>query len=1394
MDEANPNVPEIKRHVNVLSKMKAPALRLLWIRARLAELTNDEATINSVIAEARNTAPTGDPDPVNRFAKLQLTSLEIRHEGQWAGLAGQVEKLREQVKGLGKPEEMTPGQVGRLRMLLEQTQRALTIRSAKLPVEGKKAVDGLVNAIEVDLDSVFQQALAEGRNPDVLTYMSYANHLRFRRQSERCLAVIDRALRAAQAQGPRRAGPQLVMGLHTVAAEMILARVEDAERFNKAGAHIQALLDCSDPKFQAFGHLLAGSIELDQSNAANAAGSTPAEPEQKASMAKLRTSALGHLKAAAAALPDVAEAQARYGVALVLSQEPNLGRQYLQHALRLGSLEAQHQVWAAWTILQAGYPEEAEPVVQALFQQVEQGKLPRDMEGTLHLLQGELYQARRTPEYLKKAVEEFDKARAGGQGTMPTAIIRLAQIDVQIGQYDRALKRLEALRAQGQGGEAAEQLTVLILQETGKKPEAYERLHAARKTYPRSPELAGLEAAMLVKDAKPKEADQVLDDFLRVEPDNLKVVMLRAQIQAEGLKNLDKARELLKGLAERSDSSDPMIQLAGFELEQNRLEEAAAIVAKIRARWKEAAAADIIDAQIAIKRGKMGEALEFFTAALKKDPDNKVVQYWKAQLDGRSGAVAEAARAFEDIVRDKPVKEVETGRSLLSAAQSALAGLSLQSRDFDDAIRRFEELKKNNLNGNLPRRDRWMLITAYVNKGQWPLAKREIAAILNDSKEPPTAEERVRGANFYRQQGESATALAQIDYVLQVEPTNPSAVVSRSFILLGSKQPEQAAAILRRAIELTVKEKKEKPPSVFYLMLAAVENETPPAPDALKRALKALDTGLEIHPLAYELVEAKYLAVLATNDPKGALAFVEAKAKEDPKGPFRRMLVEKCREQKEYDQAELLLAELHQEFPDESNLAAALVQVVSLKAAEAAAKNQADRQRELNDRVTTLIREFRTRYPNAVSFLHAECDMAARDGDLNRAITLTHEIDKLDKTSTLGPLLRVRLFSSQGKLREVAQAYTDAIERERGSQQLDLRVQLGQVLLKTGQPDQALRQANLVMDSEKTRGDAILLKARALAETGATPSEKAARRKEAIARLEQAIKANASFNEAYHVLSDIHVKQKDRASAIAVLKQDLAANPEDGIAAGQIIQLLTERNPAGQPASAADLAEANRIAAEISGRDKKGFMILAVAIGFHRAGQLDLALPLARDAAAKLDSPAAHLNFGDLLLAIAESQSDPAAARETFEQAVGQYDSVLKVMPNSIEAVNNKAWILHSYLKQTPQALELANDLLKRVSPKALPGEFFDTLGSIQESVGKTGDAEQSYLDGLKKAPENPALNFHIGRLLAADRARASQARAHLGKALAARDRLSPNMIREAEQLVRSLGDGISAN
>ena len=69
-------------------------------------------------------------------------------------------------------------------------------------------------------------------------------------------------------------------------------------------------------------------------------------------------------------------------------------------------------------------------------------------------------------------------------------------------------------------------------------------------------------------------------------------------------------------------------------------------------------------------------------------------------------------------------------------------------------------------------------------------------------------------------------------------------------------------------------------------------------------------------------------------------------------------------------------------------------------------------------------------------------------------------------------------------------------------------------------------------------------------------------------------------------------------------------------------------------------------------------------------------------------------------------------------RAVDEYNRVLKLQPGQIEAVNNKAWVLHMYLERSQEALEVMKEVLKHADPAVLPGEFFDTLGNIQETVG----------------------------------------------------------------------------
>ncbi len=151
--------------------------------------------------------------------------------------------------------------------------------------------------------------------------------------------------------------------------------------------------------------------------------------------------------------------------------------------------------------------------------------------------------------------------------------------------------------------------------------------------------------------------------------------------------------------------------------------------------------------------------------------------------------------------------------------------------------------------------------------------------------------------------------------------------------------------------------------------------------------------------------------------------------------------------------------------------------------------------------------------------------MVARRGDFTRAIELTREIDKLSKTSPMGALLRARIYAAQGKT-----------ARPGSSLQGSPRAQLpassscecfsAKPSSSWETPIEALRQANMVLDVEKNRADAQLLQARALAETGTTPTEKDQQQREAIARLESVTKANPHFEEAFHTLAEIHFKRR----------------------------------------------------------------------------------------------------------------------------------------------------------------------------------------------------------------------------------------------------------------------------
>ncbi len=1187
--------------------------------------------------------------------------------------------------------------------------------------------------------------------------------------------MIEEAFRSPAAA--RQAGTEAALSLHALGVHAILTDADDKARFDRAAPHIKPLLAGSNPRFRSFGHMYQGQVDLEKSNAAPAS-----EPEAAATAtAKARSSALAHLKTAAGELPDIAEAQARYGVALILGGETDLGRVYLQKAAKLGNLEPRYQIWAAWSMVQGGYPEYAEPIVGDLLAGVESGRLPKEMASVLYLVSAEIHQARRSPEELAKAVEAYQKAFVHGQKPTAAVQLRLAQIELMLNRPDNALARLAAMDRAGMGGPNAEQLVVNILRRQKKGDEARARLAAARAKYPKSPELVALDAEVLVAEKKAEEAVRVLKEFLASEPENVALVELRAWILFESLNRTDEARELLSAVAERSDRTSPLVRLVQIDLKRRDYTAAAATIAKVRNRWKDAAVGDMLDAQLALARGNTRLASSYYDAALKKDPGNKLVQYWKAQLDGSTDPRG-ASKVLESLARDSSVKEVDDGLSLMTAAQSALASLQLDSGDVEGAIAKYQDLLKDGSSKAVARDLRWKLVAANVAKRQWPAAKAEMESLLNDPAVPPSPSERVAAAMYYRNHAEGGAAGAQLSSVLKDDPAHPWAVAVQVQMFAASGRMAEAQALVRRALDATPD--KAKAPVAFFLLGAAVENGLPPVADGLKRALAVVEEGLAAQPRSVELVQAKCRLLGLMGDRKAAVAFAESKAKDDPSGVMARLAVSLYRESHDYAAAEKATTSLIKSNPADAGLAASLVRIVASQAIEARSKGNRAEADALNARTAALIRDDRARFPTDPTFVQLDCELAIRRGETARAVALTQEIDKMPGGPPNGSLLRAAIYGGQGRSRDVAAAYSEALERN--PRLLDVRVKLAQADLRLGDHDEALKQARLVLEAEPEQPAAILIEARALASTAGAPSQVAAARAQAIEILQAAIKRQPNFTEAYHLIAEIHVNDGAKDRAIQALRASLKAVPTDATGLAIALRVLCEPAGPGKPADPARLDEARAFAEEFAGKDEKGPLTLAAAVGLHRSGQLESALPWAEKAAKLSDTRAVHLNFGDLLLSLAESRR--GGEREGYlARAVAEFDRVLKEQPDNIEAVNNKAWILHTYLKRSQEALELAESAARRVESSSLPAEFYDTLGAIQEATGHAREAEESYRSGLTKAPDLPILNFHMARLIASDKSRASRAAGFVERAVAGRDKLPPEMAAEVAALAEKV-------
>lgn len=122
-------------------------------------------------------------------------------------------------------------------------------------------------------------------------------------------------------------------------------------------------------------------------------------------------------------------------------------------------------------------------------------------------------------------------------------------------------------------------------------------------------------------------------------------------------------------------------------------------------------------------------------------------------------------------------------------------------------------------------------------------------------------------------------------------------------------------------------------------------------------------------------------------------------------------------------------------------------------------------------------------------------------------------------------------------------------------------------------------------------------------------------------------------------------------------------------------------------------------------------------------------------------------------------------AQRRHDDAIEQYEAVLRRSPASILAANNLAAVLVDH-KGDPRSLERALALSRGFESQKPNAYLLDTLGWTHHKMGHGVDAVRVLQQATTLAPDHPILNYHLGAAYAKMGQRA-EAVTHLKKALA---------------------------
>ena len=196
-----------------------------------------------------------------------------------------------------------------------------------------------------------------------------------------------------------------------------------------------------------------------------------------------------------------------------------------------------------------------------------------------------------------------------------------------------------------------------------------------------------IEAKLLLDEGNLREADDLVEDLLRVAPDNVAVLSLAADIQ-QGLGEVVAEEELRKALLRiQPDNPLIMLRLAEIYRDTGRAREAHALLERIReksAGSRFARQAEMLERELlageqgeGLREAIENEKLEKALQALEKDPSDFDALWEVSRIKVRRGAYGEAVQYLERALKIRP--DNLQGRAVLASLYDQLG-------EFDKAV------------------------------------------------------------------------------------------------------------------------------------------------------------------------------------------------------------------------------------------------------------------------------------------------------------------------------------------------------------------------------------------------------------------------------------------------------------------------------------------------------------------------------------------------------------------------------------------------------------------------------------------------------------------------------------------------------------------------------------